>query len=162
MKLLLSRDTGEIHSRFMVYDEFENTLFTIVGKESHGVRKLKALTEDGNCVFKISATPEIGSTTGYNVITIQGAFAVTVKLKATDLRLKIHGAKLFCRGNLFNRSFEITDVSSKILAIHKPEAGKNGRYILEIYDETQMLSLLSIAICADLISFSDSASVCRA
>ena len=162
MKLRIVRDTSNENSRFIVLDEFENSILTITGKESHGVKKLKALTEEGRCVFKISATPEIGSTIGYNVVTADGAFAVTVKLRLSELFLKIHGAKLFFKGNLFTRSFEITDVSSKTLAFHKPEAGKRGQYTLEIYDDAQMLSLIAVSICADLISFSDSAAVCRA
>lgn len=162
MKLLISRDTNDVYTRFTVYDQYENLLFEIAGKEGAAVKKIKAFTPEGKCAFKISATPEIGSTIGYNVITLSSAFAVTVKLKAANMTLKIHGAKLFFKGSLLNRSFELTDVSSKTLAFHKPEAGKRGQYILEIYDETQMLSLLAVAICADLISFSDSAVMCRA
>ncbi len=162
MKLFLVRDTSSENSRFVVLDEYEKTLFTVEGKNAHGVKKLKALTEEGRCVFKISATPEIGGTIGYNVITSDGAFAVTVKLKSSEVYFKIHGAKLFFKGNLFTRSFEITDVSSNTLAFHKPEAGKNGRYSLEIYDDAQTLRLIAVSVCADLISFSDSAAVCRA
>ena len=149
-------------SRFIVYDEREKKLFTIEGNSNRGVRKIKAFTEEGRCAFKISATPEIGGTIGYNVITVDTAFAVTVKHKSSELYLKVHGVKLFFRGNLFTRTFEITDVSSKVLAFHKPEASKSGRYTLEIYDDAQILSLLAISICADLISFSDSAAACRA
>lgn len=112
--------------------------------------------------MKIAATPEIGGTVVYNVTTVNGAFAVTVKLRPKELSLKIHGEKLFFKGNLFERSFDITDVTSKSLAVHKPEAGKRGRYVLEVLDESQLLNLLGIAICADLLCFSDSAAVCRA
>lgn len=162
MKLLISRETSDVYARFVVYDEFENLLFDIAGKEGTAVKKIKAFNPDGRCCFKISATPEIGSTVGYNVLTAGSAFAVTVKLKASNMTLKVHGAKIFFKGNLLSRSFELTDVSSKTLAFHKPEAGKMGQYTLEIYDEAQMLSLLAVSICADLISFSDSAAVCRA
>lgn len=162
MKLLISRDTNDVYTRFAVYDQYEQQLFEIAGKEGTAVKKIKAFTLDGKCAFKISATPEIGSTIGYNIVTPSSAFAVTIKLKASEMTLKIHGAKLFFRGNLLNRSFELTDVSSKVLAFHKPEAGKRGQYTLEIYDESQILNLLAVSICADLISFSDSAAVCRA
>ena len=162
MKLLISRDTNDVYTRFAVYDQYEQLLFEIAGKEGTAVKKIKAFTLDGKCAFKISATPEIGSTIGYNIVTPNSAFAVTIKLKASEMTLKIHGAKLFFRGNLLNRSFELTDVSSKVLAFHKPEAGKRGQYTLEIYDESQIFNLLAVSICADLISFSDSAAVCRA
>ena len=162
MKLLILRETNGDNACFKVFDECENLLFNVIGKDSHGVRQLKAFTSEDKCVIKISATPQIGSTTGYNVITPHHAFAVTVKLKAADLCLKIHGAKFFFRGNLYTRSFEITDVSSKAMACHKPEAGKSGRYILDVFEESQVLSLLAISICADTISFSDSAAICRA
>lgn len=162
MKLLISRDTSDAFTRFSVFDECENLLFQIKGKESAAVRKFKAFTEDGNCIIKISATPEIGGTIGYNVVTAQSAFAVTVKIKASETTLKIHGAKLFFKGNLLERCFEISDVSSKVLAFHRQEPGKSGLYSLEIYDRTQMLSALAVSICADLLSFTDSAAVCRA
>lgn len=162
MKLLISRETSDSQSRFLVYDQYEKLLFNVIGKNGTAVRKVKAITPEGNCVLKISATPEIGKTIGYNILTPQGAFAVTVKLKSDDLSLKIHGVKLFFKGNLFTRSFEILDVSSKALAFHKPEAGKSGKYILEVFDDAQHLNLLAISICADLLSFSDSAYVCRA
>lgn len=162
MKLLISRDTVDAFSRFKVLDYAENPLFSVVERNTTALRRFKVIDNSGKCVLKISATPEIGSTLGYNVITPEGAFAVTVKLKASELSLKIHGAKLFFKGNLLTRSFEITDVSAKALAFHKPEAGKNGRYTLEINDEAQLFNMLAIAICADLLSFSDSAAVCRA
>lgn len=162
MKLFISRDTSNVYTRFKVLDEYEKPLFSVTGKEGHTVKKIKTLTPDGKCAFKISFTPEIGGTVGYNVLTHDGAFAVTVKLKASEFSFKIHGIKLFFKGNLFTRSFEITDVSSKTLAVHRPEAGKSGCYILDIYDEAQTLNVLAISICADLISFSDSAAVCRA
>lgn len=162
MKLLISRDTSDVYSRFVVYDENENLLYSIKGKDNTAVKKIKAFTPEGKCLLKISATPEIGSTIGYNIITPEGAFALTVRLKPDELCLKILGTKLFFRGNLITRSFEITDVSAKALAFHKPEAGKSGRYVLEVIDEAQVFSLLAISICADLISFSDSAYVCRA
>ena len=162
MKLLIVRDTGEVFSRFKVYDYSERPLFSVIGKENTALRRIKVIAENGKCVLKISATPEIGSSFGYNIITPEGAFAVTVKLKASELSLKIHGAKLFFKGNLLTRTFEITDVSAKTVAIHIPEAGKSGRYTLEVFDEAQLYSLLAISICADLISFSDSAAVCRA
>lgn len=162
MKLLISRDTSDSCTRFTVYDESERLLFNIKGKEGGAVRKIKAFTPDDKCVFKISATPEIGSTVGYNVVTPNSAFAVTVKLKASEMTLKIHGAKLFFKGSILERRFELTDVSSKALAFHKPEAGKRGQYTLEIYDETQTINLLAVSVCADLISFSDSAAMCRA
>ncbi len=162
MKLFISRDTSGADTRFIVLDEYEKLLFSIKGKDSHTVKKIKAFTPDGKCAFKISFTPEIGGTVGYNILTPDGVFAVTVKLKSSEASFKVHGAKLFFKGNLFTRNFEITDVSSKSLAFHKPEAGKAGRYILEVYDESKMLSVLAISICADLISFSDSAVVCRA
>lgn len=162
MKLLISRDTSNVSAAFQVYDECEYLLFDISGKYSSAVRKLKALTKDGKCVMKISATPELAGKLAFNVLTADSAFVVTIRLKAEVLSLKVHGAKLFFRGNLLERCFEITDVSSKVLAIHKPEPGKRGRYTLEIFDEAQLVSLLGVAICADLLSFSDSAAVCRA
>lgn len=161
MKLLISREISDAGARFAVYDEYEKQLLSIKGNGT-ALKKIKAFTADDKCVFKIQATPEIGSTIGYNVLTPEGSFAVTVKIKSGDFSLKVHGAKLFFKGNLFTRCFEITDVSSKVLAFHKPEAGKSDRYVLEIFDEAQYLSLLSISICADMISFSDSAVVCRA
>lgn len=162
MKLLISRDTSDVNSRFAVYSESENLLYRVQGKDSTAVKKIKAFTPDGKCVLKISATPEIGSTIGYNVVTPEGAFAVTIRLRTDELTLKIHGAKLFIKGSILTRSFEITDVSAKTFAVHKPEAGKSGRYILDILDEAQLFNALAISICADLISFSDSAYVCRA
>lgn len=162
MKLLISRDTSDVYTRFAVYDACERLLYNVTGKDSTAVKRVKAITPEGKCVLKISATPEIGSTVGYNVVTPDSVFAVTVKLKVDELSLKIHGTKLFFKGNLFTRTFEITDVSSKTVAVHKPEAGKRGRYTLEIIDEAQLLSLLAISICADLLSFSDSALACRA
>lgn len=162
MKLLITRDTSDVFSRFKVYDYAENPLFSVVGKDSTALKRVKVIDREGKCVLKISATPEIGSTLGYNVITPDSVFAVTVKLKSSELSLKIHGTKLFFKGNLFARSFEITDVSAKTLAFHKPENGKSGCYTLEVFDEAQLLNVLAISICADLISFSDSAAVCRA
>lgn len=162
MKLLISRNTSNADSAFLVYDECENLIFNISGKFSSAVRKLKADTVDGKCVMKISSTPELAGKLAFNVLTCDSAFVVTIKLKADVLSLKVHGAKLFFRGNLLQRSFEITDVSSKVLAIHKPEPGKRGRYTLEIFDDAQLVSLLGIALCADLLSFSDSAAMCRA
>lgn len=162
MKLLITRDTSNANSAFLVYDECENLLFNISGKYSSSVRKLRAITRNGKCVMKISSTPELVGKLAFNVLTCDSAFVVTIKLKSDALSLKIHGAKLFFRGNLMDRTFEITDVSSKVLACHKPEAGKRGRYTLEIFSDTQLISLLGIAICADLLSFSDSAAVCRA
>lgn len=162
MKLLISRDISEAFSRFTVYDCSENQLFSVVGKEDSPLRRVKVIDSSGRCVLKISATPEIGSKLGYNVITPDSVFAVTVRLKADELSLKIHGVKLFFKGNLLTRTFEITDVSAKTLAFHRPEAGKRERYVLEITDEAQTLSLLAVSLCADLLSFTDSAAVCRA
>ncbi|MBQ8795149.1 MAG: hypothetical protein IJZ54_01875 [Clostridia bacterium] len=161
MKLHITRDTSEEQGRFLVCNSPGEVFLTVKGKETP-IRKLKALTNDGSCAFRISATPEIISSVGYNVSTPQGTFGVTVRLKAKELSLKIHGTKLFFKGNLFTRTFEITDVSSKTVAVHKPVSGKSGQYTLEILDESQTASLIAIAICADLISFSDSAAVCRA
>ena len=95
MKLLISRDTNDVYTRFAVYDQYEQQLFEIAGKEGTAVKKIKAFTLDGKCAFEISATPEIGSTIGYNIVTPNSAFAVTIKLKASEMTLKIHGAKLF-------------------------------------------------------------------
>lgn len=161
MKLHITRNTSEEQGRFLVHNSSGNLFLTVSGKETP-IRKLKALTNDGKCAFRISATPEIGGAVGYNVSTPEGTFGVTIRLKAKELSLKIHGTKLFFKGNLFTRTFEITDVSSKTIAVHKPSSGKRGQYTLEVLDETQTLSLLAVAICADLISFSDSAAVCRA
>lgn len=162
MKLLIARDMSEVFSRFVVFDHAENPIFSVVGKEGSALRRLKVIDNNGKCVLKISATPEIGGSLGYNVITPEGVFAVTVKLKSSELSLKIHGTKLFFKGNLLTRCFEITDVTSKTVAVHKPEAGKSGRYVLEVFDEAQYLNFIAISICADLISFSDSAAMCRA
>lgn len=162
MKLLISRDVSDTFSRFTVYDFAQNPLFNVVGKEGSALRRVKVFDSEGRCVLKISATPEIGSKLVYNIVTPDSVFGVTVRLKADELSLKIHGAKLFFKGNLLTRTFEITDVSAKVLAFHKPEAGKSGRYTLEITDEAQTLSLLAVSLCADLLSFADSAAMCRA
>ena len=161
MKLLIARDTDDDLSRFAVYNSDETLLLKVRGKENSTVRRVKAFDSDGNCVIKISATPEIGGTVGYNIVTAEGVFGVTVKFKSKEFSIKIHGNKLFFKGNILTRSFEITDVSTKTIAIHKPEAGKSGCYTLEVFDTALTLSLLSVAICVDLLSFSDSAVACR-
>lgn len=162
MKLLISRDTVNADAAFTVYDQCENLLFRIIGDDAVNIRKLKAVDNGGRCVMKVSVTPVLGNKLAFNILTSASALVVTINLKADVLSMKIHGAKLFFRGDLLKKAYEITDVSSKVLACHKPEAGKRGKYTLEVFDDAQLISLLGIAICADLLSISDSAVYCGA
>lgn len=162
MKLHILRTLSESSERFTVTDSTGNLFLNIKSSSSQTFNKLYAYDSEGKVLFKISSTPEVAGRIGYNVVTPSAKFAVTVKLLSGSISFKIHGIKLYLRGNLLAHSFEITDVSSQVLAVHKPEPGKNGKYTLEVSDDSFCLTALSIAICADILSFSDSASYCRA
>lgn len=162
MKLFIVRCVSDASSLFAVYDQCENLLFNVVGKSGGALRKIRVLAPEGSCAVKISATPEIGGSLCCNILTPKNALAVIVKLKADEPLIKIHGEKLFFRGNILEKSFEITDVTAEVLAYHKPECGKTDRFIMEVFDDSRLLSFLSIALCVDLLSFSDSALMCRA
>ena len=162
MKLHIMRSVSDRSKRFMVTDSAGNSFINIESSSNSTFNKLYAYDSKGKVLFKISTTPEVAGRIGYNVVTPTTKFAVVVKLLSGGVSFKIHGLKLYLKGNLLTHTFEITDISSKVLALHKPEAGKSGRYTLEVSDDSLCLTALSIAICADILSFSDSASYCRA
>lgn len=160
--MYISRDTSDGDQRFTVYDDCKNPIIKVISSPGIAFNKLKGFDNEGKVLFKISSTPELAGRIGYNVITPEANFAVTVKIKSGELVFRIHGIKLFFRGNLLSHEFEITDVSSVVAATHKANTGAANYYTFNISDDTQKLILLSIAICADLLSFSDSAALCRA
>ncbi len=162
MKLHIMRTVSDSSKRFLVTDSLANPFLNIESDTNSAFNKLYAYDSEGKVLFKIRTTPEVAGRIGYNIVTPNAKFAVTAKLMSGGISFKIHGLKLYLRGNLLTHSFEITDLSSNVLAVHKPEAGKIGCYTLEVSDDSYCLTALSIAICADIISFSDSAIFCRA
>jgi len=158
----MTRDTADINSRFKVYDSNGAELYSVMGKDSASIKRLKAFDNTGECLFRISVTPEIGSTVGYNVVTKDSMFGITAKLKADAMCLKFHGVKLFFKGNLITRDFVITDISQNVLLHHSPEPGKNGCYSLNFSDDSPTDVLIAVAVCADMLSFADSKAACRA
>ena len=162
MKLTIARDTDDINSRFKVYDSKGAELCSIKGKDSASIKRLKAFDNTGACLFRISVTPEIGSRVGYNVVTKDYVFGITAKLKADTMCLRFHGIKLYFKGNIITRDFEITDISQKVLSHHKTEPGTNGCYSMNISDDSLADVMIAVAVCADMLSFADSAAACRA
>ena len=162
MKLHILRSVSDSMERFSVTDALGNLFLNIKSSSPQAFNKLLAYDLEGKVILKISSTPEVAGRIGYNVLTPSAKFAVTVKLLSGGISFKIHGIKLYLRGNLLTHNFEITDVSSQILAVHKAEPGKNDRYTLEVFDDSFCFTALSIALCADILSFSDSAAYCRA
>ena len=162
MKLLITRSISDSLKRFEVADSSGNKFVDIESCSPKVFNKLYAYDTEGKVLFKINSTPEVAGRIGYNIVTPSAKFAVSVKLSSGGVSFKIHGLKLYLRGDFLAHTFEITDVSSEVLAVHKPEAGKTGRYSLEVSENFHVLTALSIAICADILSFSDSASYCRA
>ncbi len=162
MKLHIMRSVSDSSKRFSVTDSAGNPFVNIESNPKSTLNKLYAYDSEGKVLFKISITPEVARRIGYNVVTPSTKFAVSAKLLSGGVSFKIHGIKLYIKGNLLSHTFEITDVSSTVLAIHKPEAGKSGRYTLDVLEDSFCLTALSIAICADILSFSDSVSYCRA
>ena len=89
MKVFIRRDTSDIHSRFLVFDEFENKIYTVSGRNTASGELMKVM--DGGFTAAKIRDLKLPVIDAYSVTVAQESVKLIFSYRAGRLRARYSG-----------------------------------------------------------------------
>ena len=149
VKIFIRRDVSDIHARYAVFDEYENELYTVSGRNTASGEVMKVISS-GFTQAKIRDL-RLPVLTAY-VISVK---AESVKLfftyRAGRIKARFSGISWRIRGDILSGSFDIIDADGTIVCCVYQNFLK--RYIeLNVFDDNRELFCIAAALCVDALN----------
>lgn len=144
MKIFIRRDTSDIHSRFLVFDEYENKLYTVSGRSTASGELMKVF-EGGFTVAKIRDL-RLPVMEAYSVTIGNESFKLFFTYRAGRLRPRFSGISWRIRGDILLGSYDICDADGTIICSVCEHFSKNYTE-LSVYEKSRELFCIACAIC---------------
>ncbi len=155
MKLYLKRDKAEEKSRYIVFDALGEQRYKIEGKHCASVERTYILQGD-TCVSKIRST-HLGPIRSSFVVTPNKSFHIVVTQTRDKIAVTYHGFNVHIRGDVFNNSYDILDVSNSVIAcVSKVFKTSSETLELNINDDNYELLAISTAVCLSCVCTTES------
>ena len=149
MKVFIRRDTSDIHSRFLVFDEFENKIYTVSGRNTDS-GELMMVMDGGFTAAKIRdlKLPVIDA---YSVTVAQECVKLIFSYRAGRLRARYSGISWRIRGDILCGSYDILDTDGTIICSVFEHFSKNCTE-LNIFEKSRELFCIASAICVNSLN----------
>lgn len=149
MKVFIRRDTCEIHSRFLVFDEYENKLYSVTGRNTASGEIMKVI-DAGFTAAKIRQLrlPVIDA---YSVTVASESVKLIFSYRAGRLRARYSGISWRIRGDILSGSYDILDADGTIVCTVFEHFSKNCTE-LNIFEDSRELFCIASAICVNSLN----------
>ena len=150
MKVFIRRDTSDLHSRFLVFDEYGNKIYSVSGRNTASGELMKVI-DAGFTAAKIRDMkfPVINA---YSITVGTESVKLFFTYRAGRLRARYSGISWRIRGDILSGSFDILDADGTIICSVCERFSDNCTE-LNIYEKGRELFCIASAVCVNSMNF---------
>ncbi len=146
MKLFLKRDSGELSSRFIVFDEKGNEKYIVTGKTSTSKQVMYISDKKDNKLSSITLWNFVGR---YFSVKCAKRLYALVPYMNEQFGFMICGSTFVFAGDISSGRFSLIDVDKSPVMTQKKYWNNSGDgFELDIFNDDYEIFSLSVAICA--------------
>ena len=148
MKLYIKRDKSTDKSMFVVFDEYCNEKYYVVGSKD----KLELISTDKSKLMTIRRVP-LPALKAYSITVGKNNIKFIIGNSNSKVSCYYYGIGWHIRGNIFIKSFDILDADNSLVATHAQRFSSCGDgYELNVVNESRELFCIATAICINLVA----------
>ena len=150
MKLYIQRDTSQLNSRYLIYDETGSLRYRVTGKSSTSGESMRITDESSAVLCKIRSI-------GFSALSVYGISCggetIRLNIAAAEGRasVRFRGISFFIRGDVLQGSYSILDADTAVVCAVGKDFAKQCIQT-EIFQEDREIFCLACALCIDSIA----------
>lgn len=149
MKAFIRRDTSDIHSRFLVFDEYGDKIYSVTGRNTASGELMKVI--DGGFTAAKIRDMRLPVLDAYSVSVGAESVKLFFTYRAGRLRVRYSGISWRIRGDILSGSYDILDADGTLICSVFEHFSKNCTE-LNIYEKGRELFCLASAICVNTLN----------
>ncbi len=154
VKVFLIRDNSEHDSRYVVYSQSGEILYSVNGTHKSGSQKIGVFQGDA-CIAKIRDVAIANLRTNY-VSLPQDKFHLVISQSRSKFSVIYHGVSFHIRGNVLEKSYDIMNIDNSVVAcIQKRFDTSKETLEININNDKYLLHCITSAICLNCICTTD-------
>lgn len=154
MKIYIKRDKSNDRSRYIIYSESGEELYTVVGECKGRTERAYILCKE-RCVAKIRDTRLFMLRTCY-VFTNKDRFHIVLTSTGNKMKISFHGIDFHIRGDVLNESYDLMSIDNSVVCcVSRRYVTHADALELNINDAKHILNCIVSAIFLDSLCMVD-------